>query len=263
MAAVLITGASSGIGYQLAKVYGRKGHNLILTARRGERLEELKQEILRESPYKPEIAIIEMDMGQKASPLELYNTVKNRGIEVETLINNAGFGIYGKFSELSMEDMERWDEMTDLNIRTLVMLTKLYLEEFLVRGKGEILNVSSIAGFLPGPLMSGYYGTKAYVLSFTEAVKEEVYGTGVKIGVLCPGPTITEFERSSRIDKRGLFSKMKAMDAERVAEIAYRDFQRGKGIIIPGVLNKIAVFGIRFLSRKMLVKISKKIQEGK
>ena len=267
MKTVLITGASSGIGMELAKVYGRKGYSLILAARRKYRLELLKKEIMDNistSPeINPEITVIEKDLGEPGASLELYRLIKDKGLKVDMLINNAGFGIYGKFSGFSSEDMERNRKMTDLNIWAVVELTKLYLDEFLERKEGAILNVASVAAFLPGPMMANYYASKAYVLSFTEAVREEVKGTGIKIGTLCPGPTATEFEKSSNADNGGLFSTMKVMTAEKVAKIAYRDFMKGKSIIVPGLLNKMAIFMVRFLPGRLLTAISGKIQEKK
>lgn len=263
METVLITGASSGIGLELAKIYGREGYNLILAARRKERLELLKREILDNISSSLEITIIEKDLGKAGASLELFRQIKDEGLKVDILINNAGTGIYGKFSEFSNEDMERNRKMTALNIDAVVELTKLYLDEFLKRKEGAILNVASVAAFLPGPMMANYYAGKAYVLSFTEAVREEVRGTGIRIGTLCPGPTATEFEKSSNADMGGLFSSLKVMTAGKVAEIAYRDFRRGKNIIVPGFLNKLAVFMVRFLPRRLMTVISGKIQRKK
>ncbi|MBP6281856.1 MAG: SDR family oxidoreductase [Leptotrichiaceae bacterium] len=263
MKRVLITGASSGIGYELAKVYAKNNNNLILIARRKYKLEKLKKEILDNISNKIEITVIEKDLGKLNAAKELFYEIEKMGLEVDVLINNAGFGIYGKFSNLSWDEMKRNNEMIDLNIRLLVELTKLYLDKFLKRNDGSILNVASIAGFIPGPLMANYYASKSYVLSFTEALREEVLGTKVKIGVLCPGPTDTEFEKSSNADEGGLFSKLKVMSAEKVAKISYKEFENGKRIIIPGIMNKTSVFMLRFLPRSLATKVSRKIQEKK
>lgn len=270
METVLITGASSGIGYELAKIYSQNNYNLILVARRKEKLEILKKEILEKINKNIKITIIERDLSKNNSSFELYNEIKNKNLEVNILINNAGIGIYGKFLNFSKEEMEKNNEMTNLNITTLVELTKLYLNEFSENGNKnkiyKILNVASIAGFLPGPLMANYYATKSYVVSFTEAIREEIISSGIKnikISLLCPGPTSTEFEKSSNAEKSGIFTKLKVMTPEKVAKITFNKFNKGKEIIIPGIFNKISVFTIRFLPRKVVVKMARKIQEKK
>ena len=263
MSTVLITGASSGIGYELAKIYAENNCNLVIVARRKERLEELKREIEKNISDKVMVTVVEKDLGKENASKELFDHIKEKEIKIDIVINNAGFGMYGKFSDLSWEEMKRNEEMINLNIRALTELTKLYLDEFLKEGSGGILNVASIAAFLPGPLMAGYYASKAYVLSFTEAVREETRGMGIRIGTLCPGPTSTEFEKSSSADKGGLFSNLKVMTAEKEARIAYREFKQGKSIIIPGFLNKLAVFTVRFLPGKSVTAISRRIQEKK
>ena len=263
MKTVLITGASSGIGYELAKVYAGNNYNIVIVARRKERLEKLKKEIGSSISDKISVTLIEKDLGAENASRELFHYIKLEKIKIDTVINNAGFGIYGKFSDLTPEEIEKNNDLINLNIKALTELTKLYLDEFLKEKKGEILNVSSIAAFLPGPMMASYYASKAYVLSFTEAIREEVRGTDIKIGTLCPGPTATEFEKSSNADKGGLFSSLKVMTAEKVAEIAYKDFSKGKNIIVPGFLNKMAVFMVRFLPRKLMTVIAGKIQRKK
>ena len=263
MKTVLITGASSGIGYELAKVYAGNNYNIVIVARRKERLEKLKKEIGSSISDKISVTLIEKDLGAENASRELFDYIKSEKIKIDTVINNAGFGIYGKFSDLTPEEIEKNNDLINLNIKALTELTKLYLDEFLKEKKGEILNVSSIAAFLPGPMMASYYASKAYVLSFTEAIREEVRGTDIKIGTLCPGPTATEFEKSSNADMGGLFSSLKVMTAGKVAEIAYRDFRKGENIIVPGFLNKLAVFMVRFLPRRLMTVISAKIQRKK
>ena len=163
--------------------------------------------------------------------------------------------------------MKRNDAMINLNIKAVVELTRLFLADMIKAGNGEILNVSSVAAFMPGPLMSTYYASKAFVQSFTEAVREEmrndVRTKNIKISALCPGPTATEFEKSNNLEESSLFERMKVMSAKKVAEIGYKEFQKGKMIIIPGIFNRIAVFGTRFFSRKFVVRIARKIQEKK
>ncbi|WP_369715375.1 SDR family NAD(P)-dependent oxidoreductase [Leptotrichia sp. HSP-536] len=263
MKTVLITGASSGIGYELAKVYAENNNNLILVARRKDRLEKLKKEILEKNNSKINVLILEKDLGKANASFELYQEVKKHNIDVDVLINNAGIGIHGEFSKILWADMYKNNSLINLNIRTVVELTKLYLDDFLQKNKGEILNVASIASFFPGPIMATYYASKAFVFSFTEAIREEVAYSNIKIGTLCPGPTATEFEKSPNMEKSTMFAKLKIMTAKKVAQITYRDFEKGKNIIIPGTLNKITVFIARFLPRKTITKIAKRMQEKK
>ena len=267
MKTVLITGASSGIGYEFAKIFAEKKYNLVIVARNREKLEILKKEIFEEISKNVKITVIEMDLSQENAAKKLYNQLKSENIKADTLVNNAGIGIYGNFSEFDDEMMKKNDAMINLNIKTVVELTKLFLSDMLESGKGEILNVSSIAAFMPGPLMSTYYASKAFVQSFTEAVREEVRndirGRNIKISALCPGPTDTGFEKSANLSESSLFEKMKVMTAKNVAQIGYRELQKGKAIIIPGIFNKIAVFGTRFLSKKFIVKLTGKLQKKK
>lgn len=267
MKTVLITGASSGIGYEFAKIYAENGYNLVVVARNEDKLEVLKKEILEKISKNVKITVIEADLSQENAAERLYNQIKSNNLKIDTLVNNAGIGIYGKFSEFDEEMMKKNDSMINLNIKAVVELTRLFLADMMKAGNGEILNVSSIAAFMPGPLMSTYYASKAFIQSFTEAIREElrddICGKNIKISALCPGPTATEFEKSSNLEKSSLFERMKVMIAKKVAEIGYKEFQKGKAIIIPGIFNRIAVFGTRFLSRKFIVKTARKLQEKK
>lgn len=267
METVLITGASSGIGYELAKIYAKNGHNLVVVARNKDKLEILKKEIFEEISKNIKITVIENDLSLENAAERLYNQVKSEKLKINVLVNNAGVGIYGKFSEFDEETMKRNDAMINLNIKAVVELTRLFLNDMLKDGNGGILNISSIAAFMPGPLMSTYYASKAFVQSFTEAVREEVKndvrGKNIRISALCPGPTDTGFEKSSNLEESSLFERLKVMTAKKVAEIGYKDFQKGKAVIIPGIFNRIAVFGTRFLSRKFVVKTAGKLQERK
>ncbi|RRD38880.1 SDR family oxidoreductase [Leptotrichia sp. OH3620_COT-345] len=263
MKTVLITGASSGIGYELAKIYAEKNYNLVIVARRFEKMEELRNIILKNINSNILIEIVRVDLAEENASYKLFNILEEKNIEIDLLINNAGVGIYGAFSEYSQKEMKKNDKMINLNIKVLVELTKIFVNKMLEKGEGGILNVASVAAFQPGPLMATYYASKGFVLSFSEALREELKNTGVYISVLCPGPTETEFEKSSNLTEAGLFSKMKVMPAEKVAKIAYKDFTRKKRIIIPGIINKIAVLGSKFLPRKLVIKVIKKIQEKK
>lgn len=276
METVLITGASSGIGYELAKIYAENRYNLVITARRRGNLENLRKEIQEKADSDVKVTVIEKDLSMNNAAKELYDEIKSRNIEVDILINNAGIGIFKEFLEYSGSDVERNDRLINLNIKAVVEMTKLFLDDMMRKGKVQIMNVASIAAFQPGPLMSTYYASKAFVLSFTEAVKEEVsvkmrkdgltareISEKLKISVLCPGPTDTEFEKSSNLDESSLFSRMKTMKAEKVAQAAFKKFRKGKTVIITGQLNKIAVFGVKFLPRSWVVKMAGKLQEKK
>ena len=246
---VLITGASSGIGADMARILSAQGHDLILVARRKKKLEELKKEL------GTNIEIITMDISTTFNCMKLYNKVKNENIDI--LINNAGFGIFGKFIETSL-DKEL--DMIDLNIKSLHTLTKLFLKDFKERNHGYILNVASSAGFLPGPLMASYYATKAYVLNLTQAIYEELRRekSNVYIGALCPGPVETEFNKVANVE----FS-LQSMDSYEVARYAIKKMFQWKLIIVPGILMKLNCTFNRFVPRKLLLRITYNIQKAK
>lgn len=245
----LITGASSGIGADMARVLSMQGYELILVARRKEKLELLKQEL------STKVEIISMDLGSTYNCSKLYNKVKDEDIEI--VINNAGFGLFGNFDETNL-DKEL--DMIDLNIKTVHMLTKLFLVDFKKKNKGYILNIASSAAFQPGPLMATYYATKAYVLHLTEAIYEELRNTSsnVYIGALCPGPVETEFNDVAKVK----FS-IKALDSYTVAEYAIKKMFEKKLIIIPGINIKIARIISKILPTKLLMRFTYKIQKAK
>ena len=259
MKTVLITGASSGIGYEFAKIYAKKGYNLVITARRKNNLDRIKQEL---ESFDTAICvdIIVLDLSKQNSAKELYEVVKQRGILIDILINNAGFGVYGNFIET---DIEKEIDMIELNIKSLVVLTKLFLKDMVSRNNGTIINVASTAAFQPGPLMSVYYASKSFVLSFTEAIRNEVRDTNVNISVLCPGPTDTEFEKSASLEESSLFTKLKVMKPEKVAIIGYKGVNRNKSVIIPGILNNILITFNKIIPRALVINIVRKLQESK
>ena len=259
MKTVLITGASSGIGYEFAKIYAKKGYNLVITARRKNNLDRIKQE-LESFDTLICVDIIVLDLSKQNSAKELYEVVKQRGILIDTLINNAGFGVYGNFIET---DIEKEIDMIELNIKSLVVLTKLFLKDMVSRNNGTIINVASTAAFQPGPLMSVYYASKSFVLSFTEAIRNEVRDTNVNISVLCPGPTDTEFEKSASLEESSLFTKLKVMKPEKVAIIGYKGINRNKSVIIPGILNNILITFNKITPRALVINIVRKLQESK
>ncbi len=245
----LITGASSGIGKDMAIILSEMGYDLILVARRSELMEELKKKL------KTDVRVIPLDISSVESCYELYKSVNPN--EIDILINNAGFGIYGEFAQT---DINKELEMIDINIRTLHLLTKLFLNRFIERNSGYILNVSSAAGFLPGPLMAAYYATKAYVLRLTQGISEEIKkaDSTVYIGALCPGPVKTEFDMVAQIGpgNRGLES----MD---VAKYAIKMMLKRKTVIVPGIAMKLTRFFVRLVPDSFLLKMSYMVQKKK
>lgn len=246
----LITGASSGIGRDMARVLARRGWDLIITARREERLYELKEQFKNVN-----VECICADVSKEEDCVALYEKTKDQNIDM--LINNAGFGMCGKFTD---SNIKRDIEMINTNIKAVHILTKLFLQDFVKRDSGYILNTASSAGFMAGPMMAEYYATKNYVVRLTQAIYEELRrdNINVKISVLCPGPVKTEFD--SVADVR--FS-MKGLDSFAVAKYAVDKALSGKLIIIPGISMKFAKFGMRFLSDKAILKIAYKFQRRK
>ena len=245
----LITGASSGIGRDMARVLSKMGYELILVARRKDRLEELKEEL------KTNIEVINMDISSTFNCMKLYNKVKKEDIDI--LINNAGFGLFGKFDETNL-DKEL--DMIDLNIKGVHTLTKLFLKDFKKKDKGYILNVASSAGFMPGPLMATYYSTKAYIIRLTEAIYEELRrdDSNVYIGALCPGPVATEFNEVAKVK-----FALKSLSSYDVAEYGINKMLKRKLIIIPGTSMKILIKLGNLLPLKSKLKINYHIQKRK
>ena len=246
---VLITGASSGIGKDMAYILSDMGYDLILVARRKDKLEKLKKQL------STDVKIICLDVSSTYNCTKLYNKVKDEDIDI--LINNAGFGKFGEFNDIKLDDEL---DMIDVNIKAVHILTKLFLNDFVARNKGYILNVASSAAFQPGPLMATYYSTKAYVLHLTEAIYEELRknNSNVGISVLCPGPVNTEFNKVAKVR----FS-LKSLESNDVAEYAIKKMFKKKLIITPGFSIKCATKMYRFLPRKLMTKITYKIQKKK
>lgn len=246
---VLITGASSGIGKSFAKVLSEQGHDLILVARRKKKLEALAKEL------NTKVEIIDMDVSSTYNCMDLYNKVKKEKIDM--LINNAGFGLFGKFDETKI-DKEL--DMIDLNIKTVHTLTKLFLKDFKKRDSGYILNVASLAGFLPGPLMSTYYATKAYVLNLTTAISEELKkdNSNVYIGALCPGPVDTEFNDVAKVTM-----SLKSLTSDYVASYAVKKMFKGKKVIVPGTINKFVAYFSKLLPLSLKLKCAYNVQKKK
>lgn len=254
----LITGASSGIGEEFAKIFAREGWNLIITARRKEKLETLKTELLKE--YKVDIKIIINNLANIDESDSLFNEVKTMGIVPSALINNAGFGANGAFHKL---DWQRQSDMMNLNMIALTKLTYLFLPDMIINKSGYILNVASTAGFLPGPFMAVYYATKAYVISFSEAIENELRGSGVSVTALCPGATQSEFQSTAGLDNAALFNAMKLPTSLDVAEYGYKAMLNKKSLAVHGTPNKLMSLFIKFVPRSALKNIARKLQEPK
>jgi len=250
---VLVTGASSGIGWELAKCFAADGSTLVLTARNTEALESLAAELRR--VHQVEVTVITADLARSEAPAKLFQDLQGRGIAVDVLVNNAGFGAWGLFAELPLQ---RQLEMLQVNINALIELTGLFLPGMRQRRRGGILNVASVAGFLPGPGMTVYYATKACVLSFTEALAEELRGTDLTVTALCPGPTVTNFNQvASRVDKPRKVRMVK-MSAEAVARHGHSAFRRKKIVAVPGLQNRLLVLLIRCLPRSVVRRLAAK-----
>jgi short-subunit dehydrogenase len=256
MATALITGASNGIGLELAKVHASKGGNLVLVARNKSKLDELKAELERQ--YKVSVYTIGKDLSAVNSALEVYEETTKQNIPIDYLINNAGFGDFGMFVETDWN--KEW-QMINLNITTLTHFTKLYLQDMVKRRKGKIMNVASTAAFQPGPTMAVYYATKAYVLSFSEAVDNEVRDKGISITSLCPGATESGFQAAAAMEESNLVKGKKLPTSKEVAEYGYTAMLKGKTVAIHGLMNSILANSVRFTPRALVVRITRKIQD--
>lgn len=241
---VLVTGASSGIGLELARCFATEGARLVLTARNQDALQSLADEL--RGRHTIEASVLPADLSLPETPERIFKELQGRGITVDVLVNNAGFGAWGRFAGLPLQ---RQLEILQVNITSLVHLTGLFLPGMLQRRRGGILNVASVAGFLPGPGMAIYYATKACVLSFTEALAEELAGSNVTITALCPGPTTTNFGKAARIDKEAHKLRMAVMTAESVASYGHRAFRRRKVVAVPGLQNRLIILLSRCLPR--------------
>jgi uncharacterized protein len=253
----LITGASSGIGYELARIHAKKGDDLVIVSRTLCRLEEIRNEF--EDKYRIKVIVIEKDLAVRNAALEVFNEITRKGVTIDYLINNAGFGDYGFYSET---DWEKQEKMISLNVTALAHLTRLFLPGMIERGGGRILNVASLAAFPPGPKMSVYFATKAFVLSFSQAIHNENKDRGVTCSVLCPGSTDTAFHEVTMGDP-SLVKERKMDSADDVAEYGYRAMIKGKPVAIYGAKNRFMIFLSRFTPREMTAKAVRKIQEKK
>jgi short-subunit dehydrogenase len=255
MSTVLITGASTGIGYELAKLFARDHHNLILVARSGDQLAQVANEL---QSLGVTVRTYSLDLTQPPAPKFLFDQLQSENIAVDILINNAGFGAFGEFAQMSNDEIFG---QIQLNIIALTELTRLFLPAMLARRSGRIMNVASTAGFQPGPLMAVYYATKAYVISFSEALANEVRNSCVTVTCFCPGATHTGFAKRAGNDKSRLFKQLGAMNVEKVALDGYRAVMEGRTLAISGAHNWLVAQSTRFAPRKMITAISRWISE--
>jgi short-subunit dehydrogenase len=251
----LITGASFGIGLEFARIFAREGYNLVLVARSADKLRQLASEL--EKAHGTRSLILATDLTEPGASAYVLDQTTRADIQVDVLVNNAGFGQYGMFAENDLEECLR---QIQLNVTTLTHLTRLYLPAMIERKSGRILNVASTAAFQPGPLMAVYFATKAYVLSLSEALANELGGSGVTVTCLCPGPTATEFQKRANIAGIRL-TRYGCMDARTVAEDGYRAVMAGKPLVISGFRNWLVAQSVRFSPRRLVTAIARKIQE--
>ncbi|MGP4075419.1 SDR family NAD(P)-dependent oxidoreductase [Halobacillus sp. K22] len=246
----LITGASGGIGYEFARLFAKSGYNLIVVARSEDKLIQLKDE-LGGHP----VTIIPHDLSEPGSAEVLYSKVKELGLTVEVLVNNAGFGLNGQFDELPLLDQQK---MLQVNVNTLTELTHLFLQDIkrapLFDIPKGVINVASTAAFQPGPKMAVYYASKAYVLSFSEALVEELRGTGITVSTLCPGATDTNFFKTAKAEHTKLVKS--TMSPVNVAKAGFLGFVKGKRVIVPGAANQSMAYASKFVPRSTAAKLA-------
>jgi uncharacterized protein len=240
----LVTGASAGLGVEFARQLSKRGYALVLAARRKERLEELAAEL-------GNARAVAVDLSKASAAAKLMADIETNGETIDLLVNNAGFGLIGRFAEL---DAKRERQMIDLNIGVLTDLCRAVAPGMIERKAGGIINVASTAAFQPGPKMALYFATKAFVLSLTEALHEELKPHGIKVSCLCPGPTRTEFGDVAGFGGNGLFDKV-AMEAPEVVAVGLRGLDKNKAVVVPGILNKLSANSGRFAPRAVVRKI--------
>ncbi|MEO7112097.1 MAG: SDR family oxidoreductase [Polyangiaceae bacterium] len=247
MTTALITGASAGLGTEYAWLFAEAGHDVVLVARRREKLDSLAEKI--HAKHQVTATVLVADLTDSAAPQRIFAELEEKKIAIEFLVNNAGFGTSGHFASI---DLKRELEMIQVNVTALVELTSRFLPAMITRKSGRILNIGSSAGFQPGPGMAGYYATKAYVNSFTEALAFELRGTGVTATVSCPGATVTEFADVANVGSSGLFA-MGAMGAREVAQHGFHAMMNADPIAVVGIKNKLGVQSLRFAPRALVV----------
>lgn len=255
---VLITGASGGIGADLAELCVKEGYDVALVARNEVKLAEVKASLASVASQRL-VFLIPTDLSKNGAAKHIVEEVQKLGRSVDVLINNAGVGTFGLFTETELTSTL---SMINLNVNSLVDLTHRCLPEMVARGSGKILNVASTAAFQPGPLMAVYYATKAFVLSFSEALGNELDGTGVTVTALCPGPTKTGFQAAAKMERSKLLEGPHVMSSKDVAVAGFRAMIKGKSLIIPGATNKTLAQVVRFAPRRLVTRIVRKMQDS-
>jgi hypothetical protein len=251
----LVTGASGGIGEELARLFAADGHDLVLVARSRDRLARLSEELA--GKHGVAARVLAADLARPEAPREIFEELAAGGVSVDALVNNAGFGSYGLFAET---DLKSELDLLRVNVVALTHLSKLFLPGMIARRRGYVMQVASTAAFQPGPLMAVYYASKAYVLSFSEALSNECEGTGVVVSALCPGPTETGFVAAAGMGDSKLFDRA-VMDARTVAVEGYRGMLAGKTVVIPGLRNNLLARSIGFFPRSLVTRVVRRIQE--
>ena len=252
----LITGSSGGIGYELAKLFAKDRYNLVLVARSSDKLNQVASELRRQ--FGVTVKTVALDLATAPAAKILFDHLEGERVIVDVLVNNAGFGSFGEFAGMTEEEILG---QIHLNVAALTHLTRLFLPGMLARRSGKIMNVASTAAFQPGPLMAVYYATKAYVLSFSEALANEVGGNGVVVSCFCPGATVTGFQKRAGMENSRLFKKIGAMNVETVARDGYRGLMAGKTVVISGMQNWLVAESVRLAPRKWVTAVSRWVAE--
>lgn len=250
----LVTGASSGIGLELARRFAEEGFDLVVVARSRDKLDALAAELV--PTHGVQVRVEPQDLSAPEAPRALVTALEGAGITVDVLVNNAGFATYGPFHESDLSDEL---SMIEVNVVSLTRLTRLLLPGMVERGFGRIMNVASTAAFQPGPLMAGYFATKAFVLHLSEAIAAELEGTGVTVTALCPGPTESGFQSRAQMEESKLVQGG-MMSSRKVAQIGYRALMKGKRVVIPGLSNRLGTLAPRVLPRTLVAKVVKNLQ---
>jgi short-subunit dehydrogenase len=253
----LVTGASGGIGEDLARLIAAGGHDLVLVARSADKLQTLGGELARKHAITA--TVLPVDLARPDAAEEIGAALGQRQIAIDMLVNNAGFGSYGPFAAESRDEQAR---MVQVNVAALTTLTRSLLPGMLERRRGRILNVASTASFQPGPLMAVYYATKAYVTSLSLALSDETAGSGVTVTCLCPGPTRTGFQERAQMQQSRLFKLASVMESADVARAGYDGMMAGRSLVVPGLANKIGVQSVRFVPRMVAARIARSLNAG-
>ena len=253
---VLITGASNGIGLELAKIFAQEKHDLALVARSYDKLKQIAENL--QQTYGVQVKYYTKDLSISSTPEEIFEVLQSEGGNIDVLVNNAGFGWRGEFATMELSDAL---EMIQVNITTLTHLTRLFLPGMIERKRGKILNVASTAAFQPGPLMATYYASKAYVLSFSEALSEELEGTRVTVTALCPGPTATGFGARAGFTNEKILGNVLSMNSYTVALEGYKGLMKGKPLVVPGWENWLGTQLVRFVPRPIPARLIKRVQK--